>query len=215
MVKAPDPANETNLERWRATCRELGLADCDREHAKILRSWKSWGRHYHTVGHLRACLAECEGARSLAARPAEVAMALWFHDAIYRTWRADNESRSAEWAARFLSEHGASAEVVSNVRQLVLVTAHAANELSGDAALVVDIDLSILGQSPAVYDAFERNVRREYWWVPKWRFVTARGAILNSFLARPAIYSWPSFRDRYEAQARANLARAITTLANA
>jgi predicted metal-dependent HD superfamily phosphohydrolase len=214
MVKAPDAANETSLERWRATCSELGLADCDRERAKILRSWKSWGRHYHTLDHLNACRAECEGARSLATRPAEVAMALWFHDAIYRTWRADNESRSAEWAARFLAEHGASAEVVSNVRQLVLVTAHAANELSGDAALVVDVDLSILGQPPAVYDTFERNVRKEYWWVAKRRFASARAAILKSFLARPTIYSWPSFRDRYEAQARWNLERAITALAN-
>jgi predicted metal-dependent HD superfamily phosphohydrolase len=215
MVKAPDPANEISLERWRATCGELGLTDCDREHARVLRSWKSWGRRYHTQDHLKACLAECEGARSCATRPAEVAMALWFHDAIYRTWRADNESRSAEWAARFLAEHGASTDVVSNVRQLVLVTAHAANELSGDAALVVDIDLSILGQPPVVYDTFERNVRKEYWWVPRRRFVAARAAILKSFLARPAIYSWPSFRNRYEDPARSNLGRAIETLANA
>ena len=143
------------------------------------------GRHYHTVRHLEVCLRELDDAPGLALSPAEVELALWFHDAIYRTHRNDNESRSAEWAARFLAEHGAAADVVSNVREFVMATAHAAVSLTGDAALVVDIDLSILGKPQAVYDEFERNVRREYWWVRKARFGKARCAILGSFLDRP------------------------------
>jgi predicted metal-dependent HD superfamily phosphohydrolase len=101
--------------------------------------------------------------------------------------------------------------VASNVRRLVLATAHTADRLTGDAALVVDIDLSILGQSQPLYDRFERNVRREYWWVPRRRFVAARRGILQSFLERSSIYCWPQFRERYEAAARANLARVIRT----
>jgi predicted metal-dependent HD superfamily phosphohydrolase len=141
-----------------------------------------------------------------------VELALWFHDAVYRTWRGDNERRSAQWAARFLAQHGARADVVSNVRDMVMATAHVADRLNGDAALVVDIDLSILGQPQPTYDQFERNVRREYWWVPRRRFVTARRGILQSFLERPSIYQSHRFIERYEAIARVNLERALRAL---
>lgn len=177
-----------------------------------MRAWSSIGRRYHTLRHLESCLLELDEASSLARSVAEVELAIWFHDAIYRSRRTDNEARSADWAARFLADHGAAASVVANVREFVMATAHAAANLTGDAALVVDIDLSILGKSTAVYDEFERNVRKEYWWVPRKRFAQARAGILRSFLDRPSIYHWPQFRERYEAAARVNLARAIRAL---
>ena len=201
-----------SVARWRRACESLGVANVESECAKLLRAWSSQGRRYHTLRHLESCLLELDDAWTCARSAAEVELALWFHDAIYRTHRNDNESRSADWAARFLTEHGAAADVVSNVRDFVMATAHAAVSLTGDAALVVDIDLSILGKSPEVYDEFERNVRKEYWWVPRARFAKARCAILRSFLDRPSIYHWPHFRERYEAAARINLARAIRTL---
>lgn len=198
--------------RWQSACEAVGLREGGPEHARLLRAWSSRGRRYHTVQHLAACLLEFDGARDLARKPAEVELALWFHDAVYRTYRNDNEYESAEWAARFLAEHGAAAEVISNVRNLVLATAHASSELTGDAALVVDIDLSILGQPAAVYDEFERNVRKEYWWVPGGRFAKARCGILRSFLERLSIYHFARFREQYEATARVNLERAIRAL---
>jgi predicted metal-dependent HD superfamily phosphohydrolase len=198
--------------RWVSVCESMGITNGHEEHARLLRGWSSMGRHYHTVEHLAACLLEFDGARDLAQSPTEVELALWFHDAVYRTWRSDNESRSAEWAARFLVKHGANTHTVTNVRKLVMATAHVADRLTGDAALVVDVDLSILGQPQPMYDQFERNVRREYWWVPKRRFITARTGILRSFLERPSIYHGSRFCERYEAPARANLERAIRAL---
>jgi predicted metal-dependent HD superfamily phosphohydrolase len=201
-----------SFDRWRVVCQAIGIRNADQEYARLLSAWTSFGRRYHTIDHLAACLLEFDRARHLAQRPAEVEFALWFHDAIYRTYRKDNELRSAEWAARVLAEHGSTAEVITNVREFVMATAHVAATLTGDAALVVDIDLSILGASSTVYDEFERNVRREYWWVPRRGFARARSAILRSFLERPTIYHWPAFQERYEAAARANLGRAIRAL---
>ncbi len=211
MVERP---RIVTLDRWRTLCASLGAKNHDAEFERLMRAWRSWGRRYHTLTHLAACLIEFDEARFLAQAPAEVELALWFHDAVYRTWRADNELRSAEWAGRFVQET-ANAATAARVRDLVLGTAHDAGLLEGDAALVVDIDLSILDRPAPEYDTFETNVRREYWWVPRRRFSQARCRILAAFLARPFIYHWPPFRERYESAARANLERAMQALSTA
>lgn len=202
-----------SLQRWTDSCVALGISCLAVDHGNLIRAWARRGRRYHTLKHLSACLRELDGARHLAEHPAEVEFALWFHDAIYRTWRRDNEALSANWAARLLARRGAPAEVVSRIRNLILATTPGDHQLMGDAALIVDIDLSILGQAPEIYDEFERNVRREYWWVPSWLFARTRGQILRYFQARPKIYRFAPFHDRYEATARANLERATATLA--
>ena len=202
----------TTIDRWRTTCEQLNLRSADVEYRKVIRSWKSWGRRYHTLEHLNACLRQFDEVRDLAQHPAEIELALWFHDAVYKTRKSDNEAKSAQWAADFLQSHGAASDVIRRVSNLVLATAHSVGELTGDAALTVDIDLSILGQTAEIYAQFERNVRREYWWVPKKRFIAGRTAILKSFLDRPAIFHWPVMREKFEARSRENLSRAIDLL---
>jgi predicted metal-dependent HD superfamily phosphohydrolase len=135
---------------------------------------------------------------------------LWFHDAIYRSWRRDNEQRSAALASRML--RAASIESVERIRQMVLATTHRDEDFSGDTALVVDIDLSILGQSPEIYAQFERAIRREYWWVSRGKFVAGRSAVLRKFAGRATIYQHDHFHDRYEVQARANIGAALAQL---
>jgi predicted metal-dependent HD superfamily phosphohydrolase len=201
------------LERWRAACAALGVTRSDDEHRKLLRAWGGWGRHYHTLTHLEECLRELVLAKDLAERPAEIEVALWFHDAVYRTFRKDNELQSAVWASDFLSANGAKSDCAARVRALVMATAHLNVEFTGDAALIVDIDLSILGASAASYDEFEKNVRKEYWWVPARRYAAARTNILRTFLSRASIYNTDRFRERYEAAARLNMERAIQALA--
>lgn len=168
------------------------------------------GRHYHTLSHLEACLRELDECRALAVRPAEVELALWFHDVVYRTWRRDNEAQSAALAQQLL--RAAPVETVERIRQSILATSHRDGEFAGDTALVVDIDLSILGAPPETYAQFERAIRREYWWVPRARFVAGRVRILASFLERATIYQHDAFYERYEAPARANLAAALSQL---
>lgn len=204
----------TGLDRWHAACAALGVTRSENEHQKLLRAWNGWGRHYHTVAHLEACLHELVFAQEIAERRAEVEVALWYHDAVYRTFRKDNEAQSAAWAVEFLSENGAKPDVVERVRALILATAHLDGEVTGDAALVVDIDLMILGTPQPVYDEFEKNVRKEYWWVPARRYAVARTNILKTFLARPAVFNTQRFRERYEANARVNLQRAVDALAS-
>ena len=170
-------------------------------------------RRYHTLQHLAECLALFERHRELAQRPGEVALALWFHDAVYELRGHDNEAGSAAWAARALAGAGADAAVAGRVDALVLATRHDAVPDSPDARLLVDIDLAILGAAPARFDAYERQIRDEYAFVPGPLFRAKRAEILRAFAARPALYATPALRGLLEAPARANLARAIAALA--
>jgi predicted metal-dependent HD superfamily phosphohydrolase len=199
-----------NFDRWSLARRAIGVAPDERAYRRVRRAWRGMGRHYHTLSHLAACLRELDGARGLAVCPAEVELALWFHDAVYRSWRHDNEALSAALARSLL--RAAAPDSLERISQSILATMHRDAELAGDPALVVDIDLSILGASPEVYAQFERAIRREYWWVPRGRYVAGRGKVLAGFLGRARIYRHDPFFEKYETRARANLAGALSQL---
>lgn len=74
-----------------------------------------------------------------------------------------------------------------------------------DQQLMVAADLAILAADSATFAAYDAAIRREYAFVPDAIYFPARAAILQRFLDRPHIYHTRHFRDRYEADARANL----------
>ena len=166
-------------------------------------------RHYHTMQHLGECLAWFEREKASAERPGEVALALWFHDAIYDVHTHDNEARSAGWARRALLEAGAEEAAAERVHALVMATRHDAIPEGRDAELLIDIDLSILGAERARFDEYERQVHAEYAFVPQEVRLPRRRAILQRFLDRPAIYATPRMHAQLEARARLNLQRSI------
>jgi len=203
------------LAHWQALGRSLARDTPTWQHEgrRLVRSWSRWPRAYHDTTHLHACLRHQQAVHPHLADPQAVELALWFHDAIYWPWSSRNEERSADWAARFLRAQQLPEATVCAVHQHILDTRHQPGPLTGDAQWVVDIDLAILGQNDAVYRQFERNVRREYFFVRWPRYVAGRGAVLQGFLNRPRIYGTNWFHDRYEAQARTNLGHALQALA--
>lgn len=211
-VKPPRRLPVASLQRWQLLCADLGVHADSTVYRQVVRAWGGRSRHYHALAHLEACLRELENVRSQAQDPAEVEFALWFHDAIYRTYRRDNEERSGAWAQDALLKLGGAPDKAARVLRYVLATKHGHSNHEGDAAFVVDIDLSILGEEPALYDEFERSIRREYWWVPLKRFARARIDVLNGFLVRNEIYRTPFYFERYEKKARQNINRAIKQL---
>lgn len=198
---------------WADTWRDLHLAAPDDDTlASLLAHWAQAHRRYHTLQHLRECLALFDANRALARHPGEVALAVWFHDAVYDTGRHDNEAASADWAVRALAQAGAATEVVQRVHALIMATRHSQAPATPDERLLVDIDLAILGAAPARFDEYERQIRDEYGFVPEALFREKRGEVLRGFLERPTLFATPALSDRFEAAARANLARAIAAL---
>jgi predicted metal-dependent HD superfamily phosphohydrolase len=198
------------LARWRDLWRRLGAYTTpELIFAELVRCYGEPHRAYHTLDHIQDCLQQFDQVRTLLERADEVELALWCHDAIYDPRAADNELRSANWAEEILKGGGVATEVIARIRGLILATRHDIPPDRPDAALLVDIDLSILGRAVAEFDRYDAAIRREYQWVPAAAYREARAKVLESFLARPAIYLTPHFYDRYEAQARENLTRAI------
>ena len=200
--------NERDLN---AALTGLGLPPDTTLFAQLEAAYREDGRHYHTDRHIDACLRQLGEVEELAERPSEIALALWFHDAVYDTKRADNEEKSAEWARDYLQHAGAGGAVVTRIGDMILATK--THLVSGiDGALMVDADLSILGAPADEFDAYDAAIRAEYAWVADPDYRAARRNILESFLARHNIYHTAVFRRRLEARARANLEAAISRL---
>lgn len=171
---------------------------------ELAQAYAEPSRHYHNQQHIAECLEQLETFQHLATRQAEVAIAIWFHDAIYDSQRKDNEEASAQWAKEYLETQNVDAAIITRITDMILATkTHHAT--SGDSALIVDIDLSILGASPARFAEYDQAIRREYQWVPEDEYEKARAQVLQSFLEREQIYQHDEIREQLEAQARANL----------
>jgi len=176
-------------------------------------------RHYHGLAHIEALLALAWEYRAALADPGAVEAAIWFHDAVYDSRRSDNETMSAQLAMERLASR-TGPERLARIAIMIEATAtHALPDArdkaaDGDAALFLDMDLSILGAAPSAFDAYEAAVRREYGWVEEKAWRAGRAAVLQKFLARPHIFHTQAFRQRFEAQARENLARSLDALAD-
>lgn len=169
-------------------------------------------RAYHTAEHIQDCLIQLDRSRDIARHPNEVEVALWFHDAVYVPGASDNEDRSARLAQTALQACAVQLEVSRRVAELVLATRHLTLPRDPDGQLLCDIDLSILGREPEVFDEFERRIRQEYAWVPEPMYRSTRAEVLAGFLRRRPIFQTKSFREQYELPARANLERVVRNL---
>lgn len=210
---APAALAESLRPRWAQDWAALGTAtDGQALGERLLAAWSEPHRHYHTLQHLTECLALLDAHRDLAERPAEIAMALWFHDAIYAPRAGDNEAQSAAWAVRELRAAGLAEPTITRIEALILVTAHTGVPVGVDAELLVDIDLAILGAEAPRYAEYDRQVRAEYRWVPGFLYRRGRRKVLADFAARRPLYRTPALREALEARAANNLAGSLARL---
>ncbi len=213
----PDPLDDAALATtWTEAWALLGRSALAGLQAELMAAWSESHRHYHDARHLRECLALWTQWRAHCPRPGEVAIALWFHDAIYDPQAGNNELNSAAWAARSLARAGVDGDAVQRVHDLVMATQHdapAALAIGLEAQLLVDIDLSILGSPAERFERYDQDVRKEHAWVPGFRYQEGRAQVLRSFLARPRLYHGEHAVALLETQARINLAAALSRLA--
>ena len=174
---------------------------------RLVTAYEEPHRHYHTLEHVGEVLRVA--GRLAATSPGAVALAAWFHDAVYDPTRRDNEERSAELAARELTALNVDAATVDAVATLVRATAHLGDGAApedADARALLDADLAILGAAPVRYERYARDIRREYAHVSDGDYARGRVAVLERFLARPWLYFDARMVLEGDGPARANLA---------
>ncbi|MET9467501.1 hypothetical protein ABZY44_22375 [Streptomyces sp. NPDC006544] len=195
---------------------------------RLLAAWAEPQRKYHTTAHLADVLARIDVLAPHTAQGADTAdgadapdapdaaaveLAAWFHDAVYRPDRSENEERSAALAERALPELGIGAATTAEVARLVRLTVThdpAPGDTNGE--VLCDADLAVLAGTPAEYAAYAAAVRAEYGFVPDEAFREGRAAVLRQLLGLPRLFRTPYGTAHWEAPARANLAEELERL---
>ncbi|WP_234680059.1 HD domain-containing protein [Bradyrhizobium monzae] len=176
---------------------------------ELAAAYAAPGRHYHNLAHIEDCLAALTRLEGLSAHECELpSEAIWWHDIIYVPSRPDNEELSAQ-----LAEQHVRADLRVEVGRLIRLTrTHDVKSDDRPGAILISIDLSILGAEPARYDAYAAAVRQEFIHVSDADFRAGRAAVLRRFAARPVIYPDAGFAATYDQRARDNLARELASL---
>lgn len=161
-------------------------------------------RAYHTWKHIEQGWNELNEVRPYFKDPCEAEFAWYFHDFIYIPKNKDNEQQSA----RIARDNCFLLKLDENFQQKVsdLIIGSLAPE-TPDQKLFHDVDYSILGQNRKKYNQYIAGIRTEYAGFPH----SARRDFLEATLQKNIFYT-NIFREKYEKQARANIAQEIALL---
>ena len=182
--------------------------------ARARADYAAPGRYYHDQRHLGDCLGQLDEIEDLSERGRRLLRwAILWHDVVYDPQRSDNEQLSAARASRELLDCGIDPAEASEIERLILLTkSHRADQGDKLGALLVSIDLSILGAEPERYAAYAEAVRDEYAHVPDDAWRLGRSAVLEALLGVDPLYPDPRFRAALEDRARRNIAGELEKL---
>lgn len=159
---------------------------------QIVTAYSEPHRYYHNLGHIDAMLMDLREVLFFGQPQEEfnsIRLAIWYHDVVYEPHSSENESRSAEVAARSLESLGVDNLLIRRVCELILMTKdHLELGQMLDTLLFLDLDLSILGSEPSRYQTYADAIRKEYAWVDDRAYCAGRRIVLQRFLERPFIF---------------------------
>lgn len=174
-------------------------------------------RYYHCWAHIEALREHYQRWEGEFSSPVPVLWALYWHDAIYDPMAKDNEEQSAQLLELQAENYLSANELVFAAGIIRTTTKHEvptglSRRDEEDLSLFLDIDLSILGARPDVFDQYERDIRAEYSLIPDDAFRAGRKAILQRFVERERIYFTALAHAEWDALARDNLRRSVAAL---
>lgn len=168
---------------------------------KIVNKHTQKGRYYHNLSHLHSMLLLLDEYPEAIEHKKDVQLTIFFHDIIYDATKKGNEEKSARMAQKLLGE-----QCTQLIQQFILSTKkHQPLNNLHENAVLLDLDLAILGGSLELYDAYRVAIRMEYNAYPKLLYKPGRKKVLQKFLERERLYFTDYFYEKYEQQARSNL----------
>ena len=171
-------------------------------------------RYYHNERHLDDCLRQLDQIPGLAEHDRQLLRwAILWHDVVYEPGAFNNEELSAQRAERELLGCGVEGDDAAEVSRLIRLTkSHKADPSDRLGALLVSIDLSILGSNPERYGSYSAAVRKEYAHVPDPMWQTGRAQVLKRLLEADPLYPDTAVRADFEQRARLNMEEELKAL---
>jgi predicted metal-dependent HD superfamily phosphohydrolase len=179
---------------------------------EIEKAYTHKKRFYHNLHHLEHLARELENVKTSINQWDTVMFALFYHDVVYNAMRSDNEEKSAELAASRLIDLNVAQNDVSKCSSIIAATKKHAYHNDSDINYFTDADLSILGSAEKDYGAYFSKIRKEYGWFPDLIYNPGRKKVLQYFLQSERIFKTEFFFQKYESQARQNLAAELRFL---
>ena len=202
--------SQTLDEAWQQVWQTLAPNQAMPDLQTVLNAYAQPQRHYHTTQHLQECLLWWQRCQNHMQAPAEVALALFYHDIVYDPKRSDNELQSANTMLAHLQAYLPEAST-ERIYRWILATAHHGQQTTlsdaddADLKWVLDIDLGILSADAERFQEYERQIRMEYRHVPLLIYRCKRRQILRDFAQTEYLYHTDFFRQQLEKVAKANL----------
>lgn len=190
--------------------------DYDELFLDICQRYQEPQRHYHTLQHLRECLAIWQEVRERLHFPRLVALAIFYHDVIYQVKSKTNESDSADYARKQLRQTDLLPDEIDLIADWILATKnHQNNQKFGsrehhDLNYLLDMDLAILAQDTARFCEYEQQIRAEYQWVNFLIYRIKRRQVLRRFYQQEPLYFSDELRAKFEIAAKHNLQQALS-----
>ena len=174
-------------------------------------------RRYHTLEHICELLEGVGRLEDLKPEEREyLAIAAFFHDAIYIPANSDNEAKSAELLRQFALETGfKDSTLIDRIDKLIIMTKSHLDSNPSDLldATFLDLDLHILAAPSERYERYIVQVRKEYSCYTDEQFRSGRKKFLES-LATKTLFKTDRFAPS-ESVAKSNIAKELQQLSTA
>src|SRR5687768_14735161 len=131
---------------------------------EIEEAYTKQERYYHTLSHLEQMFKALSPLQSVAEDWDTLLFSLFYHDVVYQIApiTESNEAASAKQAETALAAISYPAGKIKRCSLHILATQKHDWSSDNDTNLLTDADLSILGQEWTAYEAYSRNIRKEY-----------------------------------------------------
>lgn len=170
------------------------------------------GRHYHNLLHLENMFRELETVKNNISDFTAISFSVFYHDVIYDASSKSNEEKSAAQAEKRLEELHLDRDRISLISAQILATKSHQRSDDEDTNYLLDADLSVLGKDFNTYLEYTQNIRKEYSIYPDFLYKPGRRKVLKHFLELESIFKTEYFKQKYEAQAKENIAAELQLL---
>lgn len=160
-------------------------------------------RHYHNLTHLENMFLELSAIENQITDLDSLYFSIFYHDIVYQVTRKDNEHQSALVFQKRISP--TNFKHIDKVMAYIEATKLHAPSNDPDLNFLLDIDLSILGQPPEIFNEYCNQIRKEYHIFPDLLYKPGRKKVLQHFLDQERIFISDYFYEKYEKQARRNI----------